>query len=206
MLYLSQIATWIGLLWTVVNSVRTRDHANSLERLKKDLRREVELELLAEGSRLRVAAEIRLELHSEAWSMLREIQAASFTAYEQTRRYAAHSILFSKNGNASQREERTKAYESATAAISKLSGLCLCAPPKHERLGDAAKQFVSAFNAINAFRAEGVSMSEEEFLSSINDKIDDALAVAGNAIAAWNAEIWRLHDVSVVDAARPLQA
>ena len=192
-LYLSQIATWIGLLWTVVNSVRTRDHANSLEVLKKDLRREVELELLAEGSRLRVAAEIRLELHSEAWSLLREIQAAAFAAHEQTRRYAAHTVLFSKNGNPTQREERSKAYEAATAAISQLSGLCLCAPPKHGRLQDAAKQFVNAFNMVNAFRDEA-NPPEDDLLSAVVSILEGALDTAGAAIMNWNAEIWREHD------------
>ena len=60
-----------------------RRDARWVERMKADIRTEVEENLKAHETRLRLSADLRLRVHDRSWQILREVIGASFEARQE---------------------------------------------------------------------------------------------------------------------------
>ncbi|HKO46867.1 MAG TPA: hypothetical protein VJV79_04050 [Polyangiaceae bacterium] len=184
---LSQFAAWIALLWTVYNAIRVRSHDKELEKFKSGLRGDVDHRLLNEESRLRVSGELGLRLHNESWALLRQINDASFEAFEALRDYQA-AVMWAIH---TKERKGLDKHASALAAVRKLSGLCHCAPPKAELLRRGSSQFTNVFNAITAMLLEfdNPPPAQAVFAKLVEDG-RDALGLVAQGTAKWNQELW----------------
>lgn len=187
---LTELATWIALLWTVYNAIRLRAHDKDLEKFKSGLRSDIDHSLLNEEARLRVNGELRLRLHNESWTLLRQINDASFEAFEALRDYQAAVMWAMHTGD----RKGLDKHAVAGAAVRKLSGLCHCAPPKAELLRRGSSQFTGAFNAINAFLLQLDSPPDGAAFGQLVEDGKTALGIVAQGTAKWNRELWDAQD------------
>lgn len=188
---------WIGTNWGVValalpgiaSALWLFFRERSLEKLKANLRRELETELKNHETRLRVNAELALRLHERSADLLREVQNAETQAYERIRDYATAALYRAAHPEHSVDELHTRASE----CMQKLQAAAWCSPPEAQNVREALSLYIRALNDVNAWVVEPPARADINSRSGEhNEKLLKAKTIMYAALRSWNENLWRV--------------
>ena len=173
----------LGHAWAWLN--RRRD-AGWREKLKGEVRQEVEQKLKEHEVRLQTGAELRLRKEAREWQLMQDLTGASWDAHRVVLDYA---ITVARHPGSA---EAGKGYARANEALTKLFQLSATVPPQHEATA-AVTLFAEAFNSANAFAlpASPERPAVGGALVAIRRALDDGLREMHEIVARWNGSLWK---------------
>jgi hypothetical protein len=175
-----QLITWF-VLW-----LRRRRAAERIEKMKGEIRREVEENLKAQEGRLRVHGELQLRAQDRSWALLRDIMVGAVDAHQ-----CVLDLAFASWSN--DPEDRERKYERANAAMIKLQALAAVAPPE-EDMGPMMAALRRGHRATLDIALDGNSLEPKKHadrMVAIRADLDAGVASASSVCKRWNAKLWR---------------
>jgi len=191
--YIAVVPGAVSLVWNVIQHFQAQGHARSLERLRADLRREIEADLLAHESHLRVRTELELRLHQRSWDLLRETEDAEVVAFEAVRLYAYAAACLDEMSKDALLANLEQNHDKADLAMRKLTSVLACVPPEYVDVRATAGLLVTCYNGIpdGALKTlDSAAPTNRDWFRATNQSLMVAHAAFRKAIRSWNATLW----------------